>query len=99
MRCGNSGNGRRSQRGHKVLRKQSKAYDKKLSLVEDDTTSLPQTHSLQPSQHETQKSRAAQEDNPPLSAFDERLQALLKNREPSQKISFVVSHRKFTSKA
>jgi hypothetical protein len=73
-------------RGHKVLRKQSKAYDKKLALEASNTTSLQETPCLPPSE------------SPHQSALNERFQRLLKLKAPSQRISFGVSHRKTTSK-
>jgi hypothetical protein len=85
-------------RGHKVLRKQSKAYDKKLALEASNTTSLQETPCLPPSEFENQKIHAPAEESPHQSALNERFQRLLKLKAPSQRISFGVSHRKTTSK-
>ena len=83
-----------------MLRKQSKAYDKKLKLVldEGDTTNSPQILCPISSQPESQIAHETAEDNPPLSELDERLRVALASREPFQRLSFGVSHRKFTPK-
>jgi hypothetical protein len=108
MRCGNSGNGRRSQRGHKVLRKQAKCRDRheadEISPLDnqvvaiDDTTTLPETNSSLSSLIENRKGRMSREDI--LQALDAlvRPSESVVSRSSPGTLAFGSSHRKYTKK-
>jgi hypothetical protein len=108
MVCGNQGNGRRSQRGHKVLRKQAKCRDRhdtnessKLdnqSVAIDDTTIQPEKSASLPSLLENRKDRISHEDI--LQALDAlvRPSASSVSRSSPGILSFGSSHRKYIKK-